>query len=246
MLGISFEPEKAVEVKTVQSAAPYRSKTVQPVSPFEAETVKPNAPFLAKRCNSTAETVQPVSPPLLYSSSNNKTGEAANKAHHAGALPRLPRTQKSRLAGFEVVIAKYRAEMRKHHGPGNAADRADTLPEVKAQRLWAKLESEDRIAAEEAIPAYGRRQNSYMQNPDKYLENRPWRAMAAAAPQKQEAQHSVELRILTGYARTGDWPEEAREHWGAPPERMGSRVPTELWREAQNVVRGLNEAGGLH
>jgi hypothetical protein len=179
----------------------------------------------------------------ITSSLTSNAATGANGVAHKAVAPRKSRVQATTSnPDFEVFFGKYQAAMRAQPGNGNAATRADIMPDRKARNLWAKLKPEDATAAETFIPAFAAKSRSYMSNANTYLENKPWRR-ANGTSKQQEAERELYLTILMTYRLKGEWPQEARDHWGAPPDTAGTRVPPELWQEAQErAKRSLNGA----
>jgi hypothetical protein len=173
----------------------------------------------------------------------NSYGAGAVSASAHKGVGSNPRAPKKTVPGFETFMTRYRAAMRAQSGSGNASIRADTMPDRKAKLLWDKFTPEDAAAAEAYIPALADKSRSFMPNANTYLEDKPWRR--AAPLKKQEAAREIYLQILTTYRLKGEWPQEARDHWGAPPDKPGSSVPAELWQEAQERAKcGMNGAAG--
>jgi hypothetical protein len=236
-LGITIEPEGAIKIKKVHLISPFEERKVQQDSPLISEKVQPASPFGPKRCNQTTEKVQPDSPPFLLC---NKNISEISQQEGAPRKNRVPR--KSAPEGYERFIAEYPAAMRAQTGKGNAAARAQELNERAIKVAWGKLSQTQADQVLAYISEHARNKGSFMMNPENYITSGVWKNSVAPA-QQQDAARELYLQILTAYRLKREWPQEARDHWGSPPDAAGSNVPPDLWQEAQERAKGMNGAG---
>ena len=169
-------------------------------------------------------------------------GALKNGSYSRAATSKKPRSAKrfNPASGavystdFETFWQSYRDAMLR--AGGKAAQNRNGMSKPQTFAVWQWLNEAQRLNALRFIPNHERERGEYMCFAVKYLSG-VFENYVEDSRQRDDGHRRQELDALIGY-RLGRtlWTQGMKDHWGAPPGDPSSRVPEDLWREAQTLA----------
>ena len=170
-------------------------------------------------------------------------GVLKNGRAHSVTVPKKQKAPSGRPPGatppdyssdFEAFWKAYRTAM--FDVGGKAAKNANGMSKPKTFAAWQRFDEGHRAAAIRFIPDHKRDAGEFMRIAQNYLSEIVQNYIEGTTG-RDDGRRRRELDALIGYSLgQTPWTQGMKDYWVAPPGDPRSRVPEDLWREAQTLA----------